>query len=73
MHQTFNAVFKFHKSTVIGDVGDLTGNFRAKLKFRRCFIPRVGLKLFHAKTDTLRFGVDFNHLHAHRFADTQHF
>jgi hypothetical protein len=73
MDEAFNAVFQFHKSTVIGDVGDAAGDPRIELEFRRRFIPWIGFQLFHAKADALRFSVDFHHLHTHALADRQHF
>ena len=71
MDKAFNAVIQLNKCTIIGNIGDAAGYFAVQLKFRSSFIPRIGLKLFHAQADALGFGVDFNHLHTHGFTNSQ--
>ena len=73
MNKTFNTAAQFNKSAIIGDIGHPTGHFAVEREIHRNFIPRICLKLFHAKADALGFRIDFHHLHFHRLTDIYHF
>ncbi len=73
MHEAFDAWFQLHERTIVGDVGDLAGELRARRIFRGHAFPRIGLELLHAERDALRLVVDLDDLHGDALADRQNF
>ena len=71
MHQTFDAGFQLHKGAVVGDVADATGKAGANRIFGIDAIPGIGLKLLHAKRNTLGFGIEADDLNLDRLANRQ--
>ena len=69
MHQTFDARLQLNECTVIGDVGHAAHVDRVQRELGFDGIPRIGLELLHAQTDTVGFLVDLDDLNLDGFAD----
>ena len=73
MDKTFDTGFKFYKRTIIGDVGDPAFHFCANREFAFDISPWIRQQLFHAKRNTLGFGVKADHLNFDCFTNLQGF
>ena len=73
MNQTFNAGLKLNKRTIVGDVGNTTGEFGTDRILGFDAFPWIGLELFHAERDTLGFSIEADDLNFDRLADLQGF
>src|SRR6056297_46605 len=71
VNQTLDTGLQLNKGTVIGDVRHAARMHRAERVFRTNQIPRIVLKLLHAKADAVGFLVDLDHLNLDRLADRQ--
>ena len=67
--QAFNAIFKFNKSTIIGDVRDLAVHACTNSVLALDIVPRIAFELLHAKADALGLWVDLDDLNFDRVAN----
>ena len=73
MDQAFNAWLQLNKGTVVGDVGDATGELGLDWVLGFDAFPWISLKLLHAQRDTMALVVDANDLDLDGLADREHF
>ena len=73
MDQTLDTGFQFDERAVVGDVGHAAFQLGADRELALDALPRIGLKLLHAKRDTLGLRVEADHLNLDGLADLQGF
>ena len=71
--QAFNAWLQLNKGTVVGDVGDATGELGLDWVLGFDAFPWISLKLLHAERDAVGFLVDADDLDLDGLADGQDF
>ena len=73
VHQALDARLDLDERAVVGDVGDLAEQARARRVAARQADPRVLAELLHAERDAVLLLVELEHLRGDLVADRQHF
>src|SRR5690554_1572779 len=71
--QAFNAWLQLNKGTVVGDVGDATGELGLDRILGFDAFPWISLQLLHAQRDAMALVVDADDLDLDGLADREHF
>ena len=71
--QAFDALLDLDERAVVGQVGDLAEQARARRVAARQADPRIFAELLHAERDAILFLVELEHLGGHFVADREHF
>ena len=73
VHQALDALLDLDERAVVGEVGDLAEQARARRVTARQADPRVFAELLHAQRNAVLFLVELQHLGGDFVADRQHF